>query len=223
MQLNFIKDIQLDVKNWQNAIKAESYSIDWKKYIPTDLSVDCIQIDKCLTDYLNNYYYNNGLIDAYLKRLKNEVNILEIQNDLEFLVKRKFPNKIGINVLITTFQRCPYNTKDIFFYIRYRANKEAFDKSITNIYHELMHFLFHWNYWQKCQSAGLKENQIHNIKEAFTILLNPILVRKNLPLDKGYEVNFNLRDEIMEFWRQNNDFEFVLNKVINIANNQDYV
>lgn len=214
MRLNFIKNIQLDIKNWQNAVSVKSHGVNWAKYIPPDLSIECVKNNECLTNYLKNKYYNSGDIDLYIEKLKKGVDILEIQNDLEFLMNKKFPEKIEINVLITTFQRCPYNTKEIFFYITYKSDSEYFKKSITTIYHELMHFLFHWHYWQKCRNAGLKENKIDDIKEAFTILLNSILEKRNLPIDKGYKIHQDLRKKIMNLWQKKKDFEFVLEKVI---------
>lgn len=220
MKLNFIKNFQLDVENWQKALILQSYHTNWKDYIPVDLPIECVKNNKCLTDYLKRNYYDSGKIDLYIENLKNNINAFEIQKDLETLEKRVFPAGITINVFITTFVRAPYNTKDNFFYLRYRTGEEYFKKSITSIYHELMHFLFHWNYWQQCQLFGLKENQIHDIKESFTVLLNPILEKRNLPLDVGYKTHFNLREKIMEFWKQKNDFEFVLNETIKIIKNK---
>lgn len=222
MKLEFIKDIKKDVQNWQNAVEAHGYGVDWVKYIPNDLSIECIKTNDCLINYLKNNYYDTGLIDAYLKKFKKEVDILEIQKDLEFLMNQKFPDEIKIRVFITTFQRCPYNTKEKLFYIQYRAG-ENLKKSITNIYHELMHFLFHWHYWGKCQRVGLKENQIHDIKESFTALLNPILIKRNLSIDKGYKMHQELRNKILKFWQDNNDFEIVLEKIIKeIIKNKDF-
>lgn len=214
MKLNFIKNIQLDIKNWQNAVEAQGYGVDWAKYIPPDLSIECVKNNECLTNYLKNKYYNSGDIDLYIEKLKKDVDSSEIQNDLEFLMNQKFPDKIKISVFITTFQRCPYNIKENFFYLRYRIDDENFKKSTTNIYHELMHFLFHRYYWQRCRNTELKEDEIHNIKESFTVLLNSILIKRNLPIDRGYKVHQKLREEILKFWQENNDFEFVLEKII---------
>ncbi len=214
MQLNFIKNLQLDIKNWQKAIMTQSYNVDWKKYIPSDVSIECVKNNECFINYLQNKYYNSGEIDLYVEKLKNKVNALEIQSDLEFLMNRKFADNTRINIFITTFNRLPYDIEGNFFYLYYYSINDGLKKLTVNIYHELMHFLFHWNYWQKCQSAGLKENQIHEIKEALTVLLNPILEKRNLPLDKGYKIHTDLREKIMKFWQQKNDFEFVLEKII---------
>jgi len=214
MKLNFVKNIQLDVQNWQNAINAQGYGVDWEKYIPTDLSIECIKIKNCIADYLNKHYYNAGLIDSYIGKIRNRINTQEIQEDLERLMDCKFPDNIEINVFITTFNRAPYNTKDNSFYLRYRGDENDIGKSITNIYHELMHFLFHWNYWEECQSAGLKENQIHDIKESFTVFLNSILIKRNLPIDKGYKIHQDLRKKIAELQKGNENFRHILEKII---------
>jgi hypothetical protein len=214
MRLNFVKNIQLDIQNWQNAINAQGYGVDWEKYIPDVLSVECVKTNKCLADYLNQHYYNTGLIDSYIEKIRDRINIQEIQEDLERLMDYKFPDNIEINVFITTFNRAPYNTKDNSFYLRYRGDENDIGKSITNIYHELMHFLFHWNYWEECQSARLKENQIHDIKESFTVLLNPILAKRNLPVDKGYKIHQGLREKITELQQKNKDLKHILEKII---------
>jgi len=61
--------------------------------------------------------------------------------------------------------------------IIYRENN--IKKAASGIYHELMHFLFHQNYWKFCQKERLKENKIHILKESLTILLNEILEKKD--------------------------------------------
>ncbi len=220
MKLNFIKNIDFDIENWQRSIEIRSYGVDWNKYIPTDLSIKCVKTRECLIDYLKKHYYDR-LIDAYLEKLKNKINISEIQSDLEFLMNKKFPDKIEINIFITTFIRAPYNVGNNYFYVRYYSDKDGVKKSIMNIYHELMHFLFHWNYWQKCQYSGLKENQIHDIKESFTVLLNSVLAKRNLPLDKGYKDHQRLRDRIIKLWQKNRDFKFVLKEIIKIKQTLD--
>jgi len=213
MKLKFIQNIKKDVRNWQEAIIAESYGLKWKDYIPDALSIGCIKNEKCITDYLKNKYYNSGEIILYIKALQNKLNTSEIKKDLEFLVGKKFPNKI-ISVFITTFPRSPYSVANNFFYLRYRSQEKGIEKSITNIYHELMHFLFHWHYWNKCISYGLDDKQIHILKESLTVLLNPILKKRKLPLDKGYKDHQLLRKRIVRFWQEKQDFNFVLERII---------
>ncbi len=214
MKLNFIKDIKKDAHNWQNAVLMQSYGVDWNKYVPVDLPIECVKKDKCLTDYLNQHYYDAGLIDIYIEKIKNKINIQEVQDDLERLMDCKFSENIEINVFITTFNRAPYNTKNNSFYLRYRGDENDIGKSITNIYHELMHFLFHWNYWEERQSFRLEENKIHDIKESLTILLNPILIKRNLPIDKGYKIHQDLRRKITELQQENKSFRYILKGII---------
>lgn len=216
MKLKFIQNLKRDVQNWQSAITVESYGLKWRDYVPSDLSIDCIQDRKCITDYLKNRYYNSGEIALYIKVLQNKLNALKIKEDLESLVGKKFTNRT-INVFITTFPRAPYNIADNFFYLRYRSQKQRAEKAVTNIYHELMHFLFHQYYWDICRKAGLSNERIHTLKESLTVLLNPILKQKKLPLDVGYSAHKELRARLEKLWRKEEDFEKFLEKAIKIV------
>jgi hypothetical protein len=77
-----------------------------------------------------------------------------------------------------------------------------------------MHFLFHIHYWETCKKAGLSENQIHDIKESFTVLLNPILKRRGLPLDFGYPNHQEFRVSLEKLWNKGENFEIFLKKVL---------
>ena len=215
MTLKLIQNIKKDVQNWQSAITMESYGLKWEDYIPSDLSINCIKEEKCITDYLKNKYYNSSEITLYIKALQNKLNILEIKEDLESLVEKKFSNK-KINVFITTFPRAPYSTVNNFFYLRYRPQKNGLKKAITNIYHELMHFLFHWYYWDICEKVGLNGKEIHIIKESLTALLNPILKKRGLLLDVGYPAHQKFRIQLKKLWQKEKNFEKFLEKAIKI-------
>ena len=216
MRLKLIQNIKKDVQNWQNGITIKSYGLKWKDYIPSDLSIDCVHDEKCITDYLKNRYYNSGEIDLYIKALQKKLNIPEIKKDLESLVRKKFPNKI-INIFITTFSRAPYSVVDNYFYLRYRPQKKDLKKSETNIYHELMHFLFHKYYWDTCKDAGLNNEKIHILKESLTALLNPILKQRKLPLDVGYSAHQELRAKLEKLRRKENNFNKFIEKAIKIV------
>lgn len=215
MKLKLIQDIKKDVQNWEGAIMAESYGLKWRNYIPSDLSINCIKDRKRITDYLKYRYYNSGEITLYIKALQNKLNTLKIKEDLEFLVGKKFSNKI-IRIFITTFPRAPYSIVNNFFYLRYRPQEKGIEKAMTNIYHELMHFLFHGYYWEPCEKAGLNNKKIHILKESLTVLLNSILKQRKLPLDIGYSVHQKLRTQLEKLWKKEKNFEKFLEKAIKI-------
>ena len=213
MKLEFFQNLKIDVQNWQDTFTAKSYGVNWRSCMPKDMSSHCIQDIECLTNYLQNTYYNSGKITSFVKILKNKINTLEIKNDLEFLMGVRFPD-LTIRVFITTLRRAPYSVQNNFFYLSYHQKQNDWEKALSSIYHELMHFLFHWHYWDKCRSYGLDDKQIHILKESLTILLNPILEKKKLSLDKGYQDHQLLRKKILKLWQEKQDFNFVLKKII---------
>lgn len=211
MKLQFIEDIERDIKNWQNSVAVKSYGVDWKKFLPDDISVKKVYNDKYLKNYLGKKFYRLGKIFEFRNWLEHNVNFIRLQKDLEILVGKKFPSKT-IKVFITTFHRAPYSFEKSFFYIIWRNSKNR-EKAITNIYHELMHFLFHWHYWDLCKKAGLSETQIHVLKESLTVLLNPILKQRELPIDFGYPSHQEIRAKIKEMWRNAKNFDLILKQV----------
>lgn len=116
---------------------------------------------------------------------------------------------------LTTLNSCPYNEKGKWFMT------PAFSDLSNQIYvicHELMHLQFlHW-YRDNCKEKGLSENQIQDLKEAITFILNEsefddIITYK----DKGYPNHQKLRKKLKKIWIENNNFKVFLNKAIEIV------
>ena len=76
-----------------------------------------------------------------------------------------------------------------------------------------MHLYFHKFYWNKIETEIGKE-KTGDLKEALTILLN--LEFKDLWFveDLGYESHKELRNFIMEKWKEEKDFETLLDKCV---------
>lgn len=212
MRLNFVEDIDIDISNWQQSISMASYGINWKDFLPDDITADNVKDTDHIKKYLEEKYYKSGKIANYKKWLKSAVDSSQIQSDLEYLIGREIIIK-KINVYITTFNRAPYSVEGSLFYLMHRSiNRE---RSITNIYHECMHFIFHIFYWKKCKKAGLSEWQIHNLKECVTVLLNSILEKRGLPLDYGYPKHQELRKKLADIWMAKKwEFEDFLHEVL---------
>lgn len=199
------------MQNWQSSLSATSYGVNWKKYLPEDLSAeDVLNIEK-LKSYLEKNFYLNGKIDEFLSWLNKNVNSNQIQNDLEILMSKRFVSD-RINVFVTTFHRAPYNVANNFFYIIFRDSKE--DLAIRSIYHELLHFMFHWYFWNDFSSSGFSDFEIHDFKEALTVILNPTLEKRGLPLDIGYPDHQELRKNVEELWTKEKDFSVFINNAI---------
>lgn len=211
MKINLIYDLQKDIKNWQESIKKSSYNVSWIKFLPDNISVKCVNDNICLKNYLKTNYPINKIAE-FINSLNKLINSREIQNDLEILLNAKFA-VANFKIFITTFHRAPYNIEKKYFYLIYRENN--INKAVGGIYHELMHFLFHQNYWDYCKNQGLSDAKIHIIKESLTVLLNEILEKRGLPLDKGYEAHKKLREKIKGYQKNSNDFKELLIKIIN--------
>lgn len=215
MKFKFIDNIDIDVFNWQQSILAKSYGIDWSKYLPADIAVEDAGDTNRLKAYLEEKYYKPGTVAEFKKWLKSNVKPSQIEEDLEELMGKNFTAK-EVAVRITTFNRAPYDVKHNFFYTILRSSNR--ERAITNIYHELMHFLFHIYYWDECEDSGLSNPQIHDLKESLTVLLNPILEKRGFPLDMGYPNHQELRAKLRELWEKEKSFEPFLKKVLKSPN-----
>lgn len=215
MKLIFCEDIDRDVENWQASLATQSnYVGDFKaKYWPKDIPLEKAEDKKYLREYLAERFYSTGKVAIFKDWLETNVNANEIQADLEVLMKKKFLAEV-VTAYITVLGLGRYWTQGNLFYVIYPDPRWGSKIRITNIYHELMHFLFHWHYWDQCLAAGLSEQEIHNFKESLTVLLNPILAKRGLPLDNGYPAHAELRKRWTVFYEENPDFPKFLEKAI---------
>ncbi len=60
----------------------------------------------------------------------------------------------------------------------------------------------------------MSESEIDNFKESITVLLNPILEKRGLPLDGGYPIHEELRKQWAMLYGENPDFPGFLEKAI---------
>lgn len=78
-----------------------------------------------------------------------------------------YTNKFGC--FLTTGFMCPYNEKDNWFMV---SLWRSIPGSVTTICHEIFHLQFLHYYKNYLKRRGLKKNQIEDLKEAVTFLLN---------------------------------------------------
>ncbi|HRY76822.1 MAG TPA: hypothetical protein P5524_01515 [Candidatus Paceibacterota bacterium] len=213
MEIKFIEDLEKDTNNWQGSmVGGSNYGLDWWKFLPRDILVEKTKDPAYLRNYLEGKYYKTGKIAEFITWLEQNINSAQIQEDLELLMNKKFGN-ITITVFITVFGRGMYHVPGSLFYLNY-CHRDP-EKSASRIYHELMHFLFHIYYWEECQKAGFTQPQIHDLKESLTVLLNPILDKRGLPLDQGYPKHKELRTKLKELWGKKSwKFEDFLKEVL---------
>lgn len=117
-----------------------------------------------------------------------------------------------VNAYITTLYICDYSYQERYFYL---SLYHSLSLNFTVIAHELAHFLFYQNFHKSCQKLGLNENQLQDLKESTTVLLNTKEFNNILLIeDQGYEPHQKLRQLIFTNWNKERDFKKIINKII---------
>ncbi len=217
MKIEFIEDVSRDVENWQKSLTSRSnYVSDPSKRIPEDVDKERLGDAEYLKQYLFDNFYQTGKVASFKNWLIANTNSAEIQGDIEDLMQRKFKTA-DITAYITVFGLGRYEPANNVFFVIFTRLEERYKIKISNIYHELMHFLVHEYFWEECKASGLSEAQTHDLKESLTVLLNPILEKRGLPLDEGYPKHQELRAKLKALWEEKNwKFEDFLKKVLEL-------
>lgn len=213
MKLIFQESINSDIWNWQEVLKNKKrFGMDWLKKFPTDITKKDAKDKKKLKAYLDKKYYRNEGVRLYCEWLQ-AVMKPEVFDEVVYEVTGKhIPFKI-ITITPTTYQRCPYDPDKGGFFINYSASPKWIYR--TGI-HECMHFIIHKYYWKQMIDVGLNNEQVHDIKEALTVLLNPIFIEKwDLPED-GYPNHQNLRKDIDRLSKKTKNFDEIITKTTSL-------
>lgn len=129
---------------------------------------------------------------------------------LEKVYKFPFPYT-SIKGVLSSASRWGYSLTEGWFATGMFRNKFF---AIDTAAHELSHFMFHKYYDKVCEEKGLSKNQMWDVKEAFTVLLNIEFGEFMFQTDSGYAPHAKLREVIAESWRKYRDFDKVLAEAI---------
>ena len=167
-------------------------------------------IEKCSKkEYINKVMYSE------MQALKKSWRIVEKKyfKILSKIMQRPiFRDKFSC--YFTTGFVCPYNDKENWFMV---SMWHSIPFSITTICHEIMHLQFLHNYKNYLKNKGLKKNQIEDLKESLTFLLNESEFDKIiLSQDNGYPEHHKLRGNLKNIWSKNKDFQNLLDEAISI-------
>lgn len=227
-KVNFSYDLKRDAWSWVIIAKSKDlWGLNWRDqvaHIPDDL------LDKIKK---NNFTQSQKFVEKYIKenpraKYKNLVIGKEIQaleKSWKLVEKNYFKTLAEItqrpvfaekfDCFFTTGVMCPYNENENWFMV---SMWHSIPASITTICHEVMHLQFLHYYKSHLKKNGLKNNQIENLKEALTFLLNEKEFDEIILCDdNGYPEHQKLRKELQEVWRKNRNLEKLLEKGIQLV------
>ena len=114
--------------------------------------------------------YKNKVMRSEMQTLEESWRVVEkkyFETLSRIIQKPIFKNNFGC--YFTTGLMCPYNEKEHWFMV---SMWHSIPFSITTICHEVMHLQFLHYYKKYLVKKGLRKDQIENLKEALTFLLN---------------------------------------------------
>ena len=162
-------------------------------------------------------------LEVYLSKLQ-ESNLIQIEvsslekywreiekeffKRMDNLMKKNFDN--DIIAYLTTLGVCPYDPDEPSFMFSFFY---SLPHQLQTCGHEIMHLYFHKFYWDKVKSQIGKE-KTGDLKEALSVLLNVEFRDLWFAKDYGYESHKELRDFILKEWKEEKDFEKLLEKCV---------
>lgn len=157
--------------------------------------------------------YKNKLMYSEMRTLETSWRIVEkkyFEALAQITQKPIFTNKF--DCYFTTGLMCPYNEKENWFMV---SMWHSIPISITIICHELMHLQFLHYYRKYLTEKGLKKEQLEDLKEAMTVLLNGKEFEEIILCDdSGYPKHQKLRKKLQKIWAKEKDFQKFLDKAI---------
>jgi hypothetical protein len=227
-KVNFSYDLEKDAWSWVAIAKSKDlWGLNWHDqvaHIPDDL------LDKIKK---NNFAQSQKHVEKYIKEnprakykkmiIRQEMNALE--KSWRLVEKKYFKTLADLTqrsifaekfvCYFTTGVMCPYDEKENWFTV---SMWHSIPVSITTICHEVMHLQFLYYYKSYLKKKGLKNNQIENLKEALTFLLNEKEFDEIILCDdNGYPEHQQLRRKLQALWKKERNFEKLIYVGINLA------
>ncbi len=210
-------DIEKDAWNWWHACNKISHGVDWKKRINSSWHSKLVgrtqaEAYNFLIPYLKNFY--DGIdINIYIKKFQIDFDTKKesLFQTMERVTKRSIYRN-DFTCYITSFPRYPYKYPEGFVWISY---KEKTDNQLLTFIHELLHFQFFAYYGEQVWNV-LGAEKHARLKEAMTVIINDEFSNITESKDKGYDMDKDLRVELLSLWRENRDMEKFIEGAIKI-------
>lgn len=211
-------DREKDIFNiWDTCNFKSNWTNDFKKGIPEPILKLCEgKKFEEVRDKLRKYQekiHSSALIPVVEESYNKAWS--KIEDGFFARLKKIMKNPIcfdNVKGYLTIIGRCPYNydKKDPFFYVNLFNGIHSAMKTSA---HEIMHIQFHNTYWPKVEKQIGKE-KTGDLKEALTVLLNLEFKDLFIVSDTGYSVHQKLREFISEQWKENPDFDVLMDKCV---------
>ncbi|OGY48409.1 MAG: hypothetical protein A3J65_03460 [Candidatus Buchananbacteria bacterium RIFCSPHIGHO2_02_FULL_45_11b] len=225
LKVKFNYNINKDAWSWVAIAKDKNlWGLNWKNeiaYIPKELLSKILKSSfsravKITENYIENNpkrTYKEILIKSEIDSLKKTWGTIEEKYfKILAVITQKPIFSENFGCFLTTGFMCPYNQKDNWFMI---SVWHSLPFSITTICHEIMHLQFLHDYKNYLEKKGLKNNQIEDLKESLTFLLNePEFEEIILSEDIGYPEHIKLRKKLKSIWLKDKNFQNLIDRAI---------
>lgn len=225
LKVKFNYNIDKDAWSWVAMAKDKNFwGLDWRSqivHIPKELLAKILKSNFSRAVELTEEYIKNNpqrkykeiLIKSEIDSLKKSWGTVEkkyFKILAEITQKPIFSESFGC--FLTTGFMCPYNQKENWFMV---SLWHSLPFSITTICHEIMHLQFLHDYKDYLKKKGLKSNQIEDLKESLTFLLNePEFEEIILSEDAGYPAHMELRKKLRSSWSKDKNFQNLINRAV---------
>jgi hypothetical protein len=154
--------------------------------------------------------HSSSLINLQIKSVEKAWSKIEKEffHRMDRIMKHEY-EKDSIAYL-TTSRYSPYDEKECWFMFRFFS---SIPDALRTCGHELMHFYFHDFYWQNVEKELGKDKTWH-LKEALAVLLNLEFRDLWFARDESKKGHEELREFISEEWKQEKDFDKLLEKCV---------
>lgn len=227
-KVKFDYDLNKDAWSWVLVIKdVTTWGLDLRSqspHVPDELfkiiqgssfKKAQIKVEKFLNDNPKTPYKNSVLFFE-MQALKKAWGLRE--KDFFRILKEITQKPVlrdNYTCYFTSGFMCPYNEKENWF-MASMWHCAAF--SITTICHEIIHLHFLSHYRKYLVKKGLNKEQIENLKESLTFLLNePEFTSVILCNDNGYPAHKKLREQLKQIWSKDKNFKNLIDRAIQLV------
>jgi hypothetical protein len=224
-KIKFNYDAKKDAWSWVLIAKDKNlWGLNWKNeiaFIPEELLSKILKSSFSQAVKITELHIKNNPFRKYKKLImKQEMKSLQKSwNAVEQSYFKILAEVTGKPIFSKTFGcywttgfMCPYNQKENWFMVSFW---HSLPFSITTICHEIMHLQFLHYYENYLKNKGLNKNQIEDLKESLTFLLNePEFEKIILSNDFGYPEHARLRKKLRNIWLKDKDFAKLIDKAV---------